>query len=169
MPMIRMHLNSLIDQRINRPPKRSIKVSTGNHMPKVTIHGIDEKPFAMLVPVVPPGICRAMHNNLKKIPLGMVAPDPSPQRNPILIHRPRHTYIARTRSPTPSIKPPVRPPPQSICKVMIVTLCHCKPIKNHLWFTIRDIIAITVWNKKKLWWAHCPNPTRLNFDTGKHL
>ena len=169
MPVIRVHLNSFVYERINGPPKRSIKVSTWNHMPKMTIHGVDKKSFAMLVPVVPPGICGAMHDNLKKLPLWMIAPNSSSQRNSLFIQHSRSAYITRTRSSTPSIKPPVRPPPQSICKVMIVTLCHCKTVKNHLRFTIRNIIAITIWNKKKLWWAHRPNPTRLHFNTSEHL
>src|SRR5437867_12790213 len=93
---------------------RADEVRAGEVVPEMAVHGVDEKQFAVLVPIVAPGISGARTERLHYLPLRVITPDRAAQWNALLGGRARHTHLARTRRATAAIKPAVRAESQAV-------------------------------------------------------
>src|SRR5438552_17705649 len=93
---------------------RADEVRAREVVPEVAVDGVDEKKFAILVPVVAPRICGATAQCFHGFTLRMVAPDCAAQRNALLRRRARHTGFARARGAAASVEPAVRTESQAV-------------------------------------------------------
>src|SRR6266436_116857 len=82
--------------------------------------GVGDEHLAVLVPVVSPGIGKAVAEYFKHLPRRMKAPDAAINGYTLLFGRSWRADPAGTRSPTAAIEPAVEPPPQPVCAVVIV-------------------------------------------------
>ena len=115
-------------------------------VPQVPDHRIDEKEFAVLIPIVPPGICRPLAHYLEQLSRRMVAPDGSIDFCPLLSGVPWFPDREPARIPMPAIKPTVRSPFQTVHNVMPHGIV-IPPIEQDFWWTIRHVIAVAIRNE----------------------
>ena len=74
-------------------------MGAGDHVPEVAVDRVDEERLAERVPVVPPGIGRAVAEHLEPLATGVIAPEAAAERN---ARRPR---ACRARRSGPATRP----------------------------------------------------------------
>ena len=81
MPVVRDHLQRLKHHRVRAHRVRPSAMPAGDHLPQVTVHGVDKKAITPGIPIVPPGIGGPVAQRFKHLPPRMKAPNPSGQRD----------------------------------------------------------------------------------------
>jgi len=85
--MVGALVDQFVDVRIRVHGMRAGKVRAGDELPEMAVDRIREKPVAMLVPVEPPRIHRAMADDLEDLALRMIAPDAAIERHAVVRRR----------------------------------------------------------------------------------
>ena len=109
--MIGVLVDRLVDVRVRLDRVRAHEVGAGDQVPEVAVDRVDEEPLAERVPVVAPGIGRAVGEHLEPLPQGMIAPEAAadgdalalracPAGRPAPATRPRTGRTASRRAPT---------------------------------------------------------------------
>src|SRR2546421_282008 len=119
VPVVRVLVDERIGARVRVNRVRADEVRAGEVVPEMAVHGVDEKKFAVLVPVVAPRIRGAAAQYFYGPALRMVAPDRAAQRNALFGRRPRHTELARARRATAPIKPAIGAESQAVGKGVV--------------------------------------------------
>src|SRR5204863_5422373 len=105
VPVVRVLIDERIGARIRVNRVRADEVRAGEVVPEMAVHGVDEKKFAVLVPVVAPRIRGAAAQYFDRFTLRVKTPDCAAQRDALLRRRPRHTELARARRSTAPVEP----------------------------------------------------------------
>src|SRR5262245_61267869 len=82
--MVGVEVEKLIDARIWIGRRAARVMGAGDAVPEMSVGGVDKEQFAMLVPIVAPGIGRAVADHFDNLTHGMIAPDCAAQRRPLL-------------------------------------------------------------------------------------
>src|SRR4051812_31821607 len=112
--MVRVLVNQSIHARIVIERVWADKMRACEFVPEMPVHRIDEKQFAVLVPVMAPWICRAGAERLDHFSGRMIPPDRAAQGDPLLGGRARHSHLAGAGGAAAAIKPAVRAESQSV-------------------------------------------------------
>ena len=169
MKVVRVSIDSLKNERVRISSETLGEVRTVNPVPKVIVYGVNEKQFAVLIPVMPPRIGRSVSERFEDFSRRVVAPDSAFDRDAISIRSARNPHPPRTRMAATTVEPAVRPPAKAIGKIVITRQANFKSVENHFRFPVRDIIPVFVGDKEQLWRAHQPDPTTPHLNTGEHL
>ena len=135
-------------------------------MPQVTVDGVDEEQLAVLVPVVPPGIRRAVADDFDDLAPRMVAPDAALHADALGFRSARLAQVARAGMPTATVEPAVRSPAQAVGEVVVIAFGNREAVESHFGFPVGDIVAIAIRDKQQLRRAHHPNAAAPDLDAG---
>ena len=94
MIMVGMLVNHRVDARVGLDRVRAGEVGAGNHVPEVAVDRVDKKGLPERVPVVSPGIGRAMAEHLEPLTDGVIAPEAAAKRNARGLGRTRGADLA---------------------------------------------------------------------------
>src|SRR5205814_4227609 len=106
----------------------------------MSIHGIDEKEFAVLVPIVPPRIGGAGADCFHDFAPWMITPNRAAQGNALFRRRPRHAHLAGTRCAAASIKPAVRAKTQAVGESVMIVQRASEAVENHFRRAVRHTV-----------------------------
>src|SRR5206468_1726030 len=107
VPVVGVLVNQRVSAGIRVDRVGTDKMRSRKLMPKMAVYRVNEKQFAVLVPIVAPGIGRAGTDCLHNFALRVITPDRATQRDALLRRRARQAHFARARRTTAAIKPPV--------------------------------------------------------------
>jgi hypothetical protein len=89
-------------------------VGPGKDPPQMAVDGVDEKPLAAVIPVVAPGIGRAVADRLENALLRMVAPHAATERHALARRAARGTDLPRRARAAAAVEPAVRSPGEPV-------------------------------------------------------
>ena len=144
-------------------------VLAGRVVPEVAVDGVDEKQFAVRVPVVAPRVGGAGAEDLDDFALRMITPDRAAHGDAGSGGRTRCPELAGGRSSATSIEPTVRPEAETIGEAVVILVGQVEAIEHDLGRTIGDAVVVVIGDKEELRWAHRPHPTRDGGDAGEAL
>src|SRR3954471_14258737 len=119
MPVVCVLVDEGIGARVGIEGMRADEMCAGELVPKVTVDGVDEEEFAMLVPIVSPGISRAGAECFHHFPGGMITPHRSAQRDPLLWRRPWYAHLPEAGGAAAPVQPAVRAKAQAIRECVV--------------------------------------------------
>ena len=96
VPVVGVLVNQRVSAGIRVDRVRANEVRAGKFMPEMAVDSIDEKKFAVLVPIVAPGIRGAGADCFHNLALRVITPNRAAQRDALLRRRPWHTHLAVT-------------------------------------------------------------------------
>ncbi len=169
VPVVGVHLDGFKDELVGRRREGTVEVRTGDHVPEVAVDGVDEEEFAVLVPVVAPGIGGAVAEDLEGFAVGVKAPDATFDGNALFQGRAGLSDVARTRATAATVKPTVGSPAEAIGEVVVVVFGDGEAIEDDFGFAIGDVVLIAVGDEEELRRAHHPNAAASEFDAREHL
>src|SRR2546426_8029094 len=114
VPVVRMLVDQRIRARVWVNRVRAHEVRAGEIVPEMTIDSVDEKEFAVLVPVVAPRIRAAAAQYFHRFALRMVAPDRAAHRNALFGRSAGHTEFARARRAAAAVEPAIGAKAQAV-------------------------------------------------------
>ena len=144
-------------------------MGAGDHVPEMSVDSVDVEKFAVFIPIVSPGIGRAVGEDFEGLAVGMKTPDASLDRNALGFGRPGNADIAGAGSSAAAVKPAIGAPAEAVGKVVVVVLGDGEAIEDDFGFSIGDVVAIAIGNEEELGRAHGPNSAASQFDAGEHL
>src|SRR5439155_19956600 len=143
--------------RVNRV--RADEVRAGEVVPEMAVHGVDEKKFAVLVPIVAPRIRGASAQYFYGPALRMVAPDRAAQRNALFGRLPRYTDLARARRATAPLEPAVRTESQAGGKGVVHIGRASEAVEHNFRRAVRHIVPVAIRDKQQSRRTHHPHAT----------
>src|SRR3954470_21053855 len=102
----------------------------GNHMPEMAAHRVDEKKFAVFVPIITPRIYCAAGQHFENLFGGMIAPDSASNRNAMVRQGPGRADLAGRRGAAPSVQPSIRSPAEPVGDGMMAGGGHSESVQN---------------------------------------
>src|SRR5207253_6399539 len=95
---------------------RANEVRAGEVVPEMAVHGVDEKEFAVLVPIVAPRIGGAGAERLHHFAPRVITPDRAAQRDALVRRRARRAHLTGAGRAATAIQPAVRAESQAVGK-----------------------------------------------------
>ncbi len=169
VPVVGVHVDQLVGVGAGGTGRAADETRAGERVPEVAVDGVDEERFAVGVPVVAPGIGRAVGDGLESFALRMKAPEAAAQGNALLGGCAGHANLAGTRAAAASIEPAVRPPFQAVGEVVIHRVHGIETVENDLFRTVWRVVAVGIGDEDKVWRAHRPHAAVADGDAGEHL
>src|SRR5437899_2687998 len=139
--MVRMLIDERVGARVRVNRVRANEVRSGDTVPQVAVDGVDEKQFAVLIPIVAPRIGAPAAQSLHGFALRMVAPDRAAHGNALLRWRARNSDFGGTRRAAATVKPAVGTETQTAGEGMMVLRRHGETVEHHLGCAIRHIVT----------------------------
>src|SRR5436305_11392178 len=121
---------------------RAHEMGSGKFVPEMSIHGVDEEEFPMLIPIVPPRVCRSRTDCFHNFAAWMVPPHRAAEWNALLSGCSRNAHFPCTGCATAAVKPAIGPKSQSIGKGVMHIGRAGQPIQFDLGRTVRHIVVI---------------------------
>src|SRR3954465_8319091 len=138
MPMVRMHIDQPVSVRVGIERMGGDEMRSGNHVPKMAVHGIDEEGLAIGVPIVAPRVHRSVGDHFDDFPLRMIPPHPAADRNSIGGTCAGKPEFSGGGSPAAPIQPSIGSPMKTVGKIVVIVGWYRKTIQHHLRWTIRN-------------------------------
>ena len=157
----------LVDQRIRGV--RIHEMRSVDEMPEMAGDRIDEKHLSIRVPIVSPGICRAVGEDLDEAFVRVIAPDPALHRDALFGGSAWHSEITRTGMTAPPVEPAIRRETETVGEVVIVRLGHGESVEHHLGRAVGNIVTVGIGDEQQLRRTHQPDPAAPHLDARQHL
>src|SRR6185437_3930000 len=87
VPMVGVHFDRFIDQRVGVDRVRATEVGARYQVPQMAVDCVDEEGFAAAVPIVSPGVRRAVAQGLELLAPRMISPDAAAQWSLVFLGR----------------------------------------------------------------------------------
>ena len=146
-----------------------VQVRAGHEVPEMAGDGVDEEQFALLVPVVAPGVGGAVGEHLNPLTFRMEAPEAALHRQTLRLGRPRHAQAGRAGMAAAAVQPAVGPPAQAVGEVVVVVLGDGEAVEHHLRRPVGPVVAVSIGQEQQLRRAEQPDPAPADFNAGEHL
>jgi hypothetical protein len=169
MEMIRVLVDERIGARHYIFAVHALEVRTGNCMPEMADDGVDEKQFAIFIPIHPPRICRPVADSLDDAARGMITPDAAAQFHAFGVGRAGSSNVRMAGDADAAIKPAVRSPAQAVGERVMAVVRGGKTVEQYLRFAVGHIIAVAISDEKELRRAEQKHTTETRLDTGELL
>ena len=135
-------------------------------MPEMADHRIDEKSITISIPIKSPRVGPPSRNHLEDLFSRVITPNPTVDGNALACRGIGRTNKRSCSDAMPAVQPAIWPPSKTVDNIMPDAVV-IKPIENDLGFTIGFIIAIAIWNEKKIRRTKHPDATKAGQGTGK--
>src|SRR5258705_11473286 len=119
MPVVRVLVDECIGARIRVKRVRTHEMRAGELVPEMAVNRVNEKQFAVLVPIMPPRVGSSRTDYLYNLAPRVITPHRAAQRNALLRGRTGQADLARTGRAAAAIKPPVRTETQAVREGMV--------------------------------------------------
>ena len=169
VPVVGVQIDETVRVGVGIKRMRAHVVLAGCVVPEVAVDRVDEKQFAVRVPVVAPRVGGAGAEDLDDFALRMITPDRAAHGDAGSGGRTRCPELAGGRSSATSIEPTVRPEAETIGEAVVILVGQVEAIEHDLGRTIGDAVVVVIGDKEELRWAHRPHPTRDGGDAGEAL
>src|SRR6185312_5181381 len=120
MPVVGVLIDERVGARVGINRVWPDEMRAGELMPELSVDGVDEEQFAVLVPVMAPRIGAASAQRLDDLALRMIAPHRAPQRNALFRRSAERADFARGGGAAAAVKPTIGTEPQTVGEVVIV-------------------------------------------------
>lgn len=167
--VVRVVVNLFVDVRVGIEEEGAREVSAGNHVPEVTVDGVDEEEIVQVVPVVAPRVGRAVTKHFESAGAGVETPDASVEGNARCVWGAGSANAAGARAAASPVEPAVRPEADSVCKVVVAVAGDGEAVENGLRFRVWLVVVVAVWDEEQLGWANGPDAVLRDFDSGQAL
>ena len=157
VPVVGVEVDQLIRAAVRVQRERPRVVRPRDHVPQVAVDRVAEKQLSLGVPVVPPGVARAVAENFDAVLFQRVPPDAAFEGDPLLVRRAGLTDAAGTGTSTTAVQPAVRPPLQAVGEVVIVGLGDGEAVQDDLRLTVRHEVHVSVRHEQQPRRTHQPN------------
>ena len=114
VPMVGVHLDGLVDEGVGGAAEGAVEVTAGNHVPEVAVDGVDEEEFAVLVPVVTPGVGGAVAEDFEGFACGVEAPNAATEGDAFRFGRAREADIPRAGATATAVEPAIGSPAEAV-------------------------------------------------------
>ena len=157
MPVIGVHVDEFVDMRVGVERAVPRMMGPGNDLPEMTVDRVDEEAVAEGVPVMAPGVRRAVTESLKTARTRRVSPDAPLEPHAILGGGPRRTDAAGAGATAAAVEPAFGAETQAVGEVVVVFGRNLEPVEDHLCRAVGNIVAVTIGHKQQSWWAEQPD------------
>ncbi len=110
MPVVGVLVDLGVGPRVGIDRVRADEVRAGDHVPEVAVDRVDEEQLAERVPVVAPGVGRAVGEDLEALAARVIAPEAAADGHAERFGRAGRADLARRRRPAAAIEPAVGAP-----------------------------------------------------------
>ena len=168
MVMVSGLINEPIAERSEVLAVHSLVVCARNTLPEVTDDGVDEEELAVLIPVVPPGICAALADDLEEFFRGMITPDGAIQFCARAIRRARFADGGSRLDAMASVEPAVGPPFEAVQDIMTNDVV-IPAVEQDFRRPVGNIIAVAIGDENEIRGAGSKYTTEAKRDAGELL
>ena len=160
MPVVGVLVDLRVGPRVGIDRMRPDEVGAGDHVPEMAVDRVDEEQLAERVPVVAPGIGRAVGEDFESFAIGMVPPDSAAERHAQGFGRARGADLPGRRCPAAPIQPAVGPPSEAIGKRVIVLGGNREAVEHNFGRPVGHVVAISIGQEQQPRRAHEPDAAR---------
>ena len=169
VPVVRVLVDERVGARVRIDRVRTDEVRAGEVVPEMAVDRVNEEQFAVLVPIVPPGVGGAAAQCLHHLAPRVVTPDRAAHRNASFRGRARHADFTRTRGAAAAVEPAVGAETQAVGEVVVILRRNGETVENDFGRAVRHIVTVSVGDKKHLRRTHDPHAAASDLDARKHL
>ncbi len=167
--VVRVVIDLFVDVRVGIEEEGAREVGTGNHVPEVPVDGVDEEEVVQVVPIVAPGVGRAVTKHFESAGASVETPDASVEGNARCVGGAGSANAARARAAASPVEPAVRSEADSVCKVVMAVAGDGEAVENGLGFRVWLVVVVAVRDEEQFGRANGPDAVLRDFDSGQAL
>ena len=164
VPVVGVHVEQLVGVRIGIDRVRPDVVRAGNDLPQMAVDGVREEAVAPGVPVVTPGIGRAVAQGLEPAGPRREPPDAARHRHAIGRRRAGPPHRGRAGGAAAAVEPAVGAEPQPVGEVVVVLRRRVEAVEHDLRRAVGHGVAVGVGHEEQLRRAEEPDATEPDLD-----